>query len=81
MLGRHRKLLQPPVSQRRQHKVLDAVFRKPSCQCHGCGAILDLDDTLVQPLRDAIAARYDFATGIDHLALFGYCAACHPHDK
>jgi len=46
--------------------------------CHGCGAILDLDDTLVQPLRDAIAARYDFATGIEHLALFGYCAACRP---
>lgn len=47
--------------------------------CHGCGAILDLDDAVVQPLRDTIAAHYGFAAGIEHLALFGHCAACRPH--
>ncbi|MGH2615383.1 MAG: Fur family transcriptional regulator [Thermomicrobiales bacterium] len=44
--------------------------------CHRCGAILDLDDDLVDPLRQRIRDRYGFAPGIDHLALFGYCAAC-----
>jgi Fur family ferric uptake transcriptional regulator len=44
--------------------------------CHRCGAILELDDALVGPLRDAIRDRYRFAPAIDHLALFGFCAAC-----
>ena len=44
--------------------------------CHHCGAILELDDALVGPLRDAIRIRYRFTPAIDHLALFGYCAAC-----
>ncbi len=46
--------------------------------CHGCGAMIELDDTVVQPMRDAIAAQYGFAAPIEHLALFGYCAACAP---
>ena len=46
--------------------------------CHGCGAMIELDDTIVQPMRDAIAARYGFTTPIEYLALFGYCAACDP---
>src|SRR5918997_3131768 len=44
--------------------------------CHRCGAILELDDALVDPLRDGIRARYGFAPAIDHLAVFGFCAAC-----
>jgi Fur family transcriptional regulator, ferric uptake regulator len=44
--------------------------------CHRCGAILELDDALVDPLRDGIRARYDFAPAIDHLAVFGFCAVC-----
>lgn len=44
--------------------------------CHHCGAQLELDDTLVEPLREAIRARYGFAPAIDHLALFGFCAVC-----
>jgi Fur family transcriptional regulator, ferric uptake regulator len=44
--------------------------------CHRCGAILELDDDLVDPLREGIRARYGFAPAIDHLALFGFCAAC-----
>jgi Fur family ferric uptake transcriptional regulator len=44
--------------------------------CHRCGALLDLDDDLVEPLRESIRARYGFNPGIDHLALFGFCAAC-----
>ncbi|MDQ3227502.1 MAG: transcriptional repressor [Chloroflexota bacterium] len=44
--------------------------------CHRCGAILELDDALVDPLRVAIRARYGFVPAVDHLALFGFCAAC-----
>src|SRR5918995_4529659 len=44
--------------------------------CHRCGAILELDDALVDPLRDGIRARYGFAPAIDHLAVFGFCSVC-----
>ena len=44
--------------------------------CHRCGAILELDDALVDPLRDGIRAHYGFAPAIDHLAIFGFCATC-----
>ncbi len=46
--------------------------------CHRCGAILELDDELVDPLRERIHERYGFAPAIDHLALFGFCAECEP---
>ena len=44
--------------------------------CHRCGTLLELDDDLVEPLREGIRARYGFAPSIDHLALFGLCAIC-----
>jgi Fur family transcriptional regulator, ferric uptake regulator len=44
--------------------------------CHGCGAMIELDDRVVQPMRDAISAQYGFSAPIEHLALFGYCAVC-----
>jgi Fur family ferric uptake transcriptional regulator len=44
--------------------------------CHRCGAILELDDDLVEPMREAIRDRHGFTPAIDHLALFGFCAAC-----
>ncbi len=44
--------------------------------CHRCGAILELDDALVDPLRDGIRARYGFTPAIDHLAVFGFCSVC-----
>jgi Fur family ferric uptake transcriptional regulator len=44
--------------------------------CHRCGRMLQLDDDLVEPLRESIRLRYGFSPGIDHLALFVYCEAC-----
>jgi Fur family transcriptional regulator, ferric uptake regulator len=61
----------------RQFELLEEA-RHHHLICHGCGAMVDLADELVQPLRDGVRARYGFAAGIEHLALFGYCAACQP---
>ena len=58
----------------RQFELIEALHHH--LICHRCGAILELDDALVDPLRDGIRARYGFAPAIDHLAVFGFCAAC-----
>ena len=54
-----------PIADRHHHLI-----------CRDCGRLLDLDDAMIAPLRQAIRVRYAFAAGIDHLALFGRCAAC-----
>jgi Fur family ferric uptake transcriptional regulator len=59
----------------RQFELL-AEARHHHLICHGCGSMTELSDELIQPLRDAILDRSGFAAGIDHLALFGYCAKC-----
>jgi len=60
----------------RQFELLDDRRHHHHLVCRHCGASLELDDALVAPLREAIRGRYGFAAGIDHLALFGRCAAC-----
>lgn len=59
----------------RQYELL-AERRHHHLICHDCGGVLDLEDDLVAPLRAAIRDRHGFLPGIDHLALFGRCAAC-----
>ncbi|HKG24065.1 MAG TPA: Fur family transcriptional regulator [Thermomicrobiales bacterium] len=49
--------------------------------CRDCGAMLVLDDDLVQPLREGIQERYGFSPTLDHLALFGVCAYCLEHGE
>ena len=58
----------------RQFELLDGRHHHLICQ--GCDRILALDDDVVAPLREAIRNRYGFAAAVDHLALFGRCAAC-----
>jgi len=58
----------------RQFELMDQ--RHHHLVCTGCGATTELDDRLVAPLRAAIAERYGFEAMVDHLALFGRCAAC-----
>lgn len=60
----------------RQFELFDAPHHH--LICHRCGELMELDDALVEPLRQAIRARYAFAPSIDHLALFGFCAGCEP---
>ncbi|NDJ76716.1 MAG: transcriptional repressor [Chloroflexi bacterium] len=45
--------------------------------CLVCGAVTEVDDSVVQPLRDRVQDLYGFHPRIDHLALFGVCRACH----
>ncbi len=44
--------------------------------CHDCGAIVELDDDVLEPVRRESLARYGFVAEIDHLALFGRCRQC-----
>ena len=44
--------------------------------CRECGAILDMDNRFLDPLRQAIGKEYDFHAEIEHLAVFGICSAC-----
>ena len=44
--------------------------------CLDCQAVQVLDDAVVAPLRREIAERHGFEPRLDHLALFGRCAAC-----
>ncbi len=60
----------------RQFELFDAPHHH--LICHACGEQLELDDALVEPLREAIRGQYNFAPAIDHLALFGFCAGCEP---
>ena len=62
----------------RQFELIDAPHHH--LICHRCGALLEMDDGLVEPLRESIRDRYGFTPGIDHLALFGFCAACRDAD-
>jgi len=64
-----------------RHYELLAPSRHHHLICLDCGAMLTLDDALVAPLRRAVQERYDFAPCIDHLALFGHCAACRERSR
>jgi Fur family ferric uptake transcriptional regulator len=44
--------------------------------CRECGRILDMGDSLLDPLRLAIERECGFHAEIEHLAIFGICGAC-----
>lgn len=44
--------------------------------CRTCGHDQEIDDTALQGLFEAVATRYNFAVGTDHLVLFGVCGQC-----
>jgi Fur family ferric uptake transcriptional regulator len=44
--------------------------------CERCGGVVELADSLVEPLRTAIARTHGFDASIEHLAVFGVCRAC-----
>jgi Fur family ferric uptake transcriptional regulator len=44
--------------------------------CQNCGAIIDLDDSVLASLKNTLLRQYDFAADLKHLAIFGLCANC-----
>ena len=44
--------------------------------CQECGAIIDLDETVLVPLKDVLLREYGFSADLRHLAIFGRCVKC-----
>jgi Fur family transcriptional regulator, ferric uptake regulator len=44
--------------------------------CEHCNGVIEIDPAILEPARQEILARYGFAARLDHIAIFGLCAAC-----
>jgi Fur family ferric uptake transcriptional regulator len=44
--------------------------------CRSCHQVIEVLPELVEPLAATLTERYDFATDVGHLTIFGTCAAC-----
>jgi len=44
--------------------------------CNQCGAIIDLDESVLAPLKRTLLRQYKFDADLRHLAIFGRCSSC-----
>ncbi len=44
--------------------------------CRDCGAVIDLDESVLAPLKEQLAREYGFLADLRHLAIFGRHANC-----
>ena len=44
--------------------------------CQECGAIIDLDETMLAAVKDILLREYKFMADLRHLAIFGRCVNC-----
>ena len=44
--------------------------------CQECGTIIDLDESVLSPLKDTLRREYKFDADLRHLAIFGRCNKC-----
>ena len=44
--------------------------------CQQCGAVLEVDDEVLAPLKDTLRQEYGFEAHLDHVAIFGRCRRC-----
>ena len=44
--------------------------------CQKCGAIIDVEESVLNPLWAEIQQKYDFKVNMKHVDLFGLCARC-----
>ncbi len=44
--------------------------------CRECGAIIDLDESLLAPLKSALLQEHKFSADLSHLAILGRCVNC-----
>jgi Fur family ferric uptake transcriptional regulator len=49
--------------------------------CSRCHRIIDLPDSLLDPLREALGERYGFVSSMEHVGLFGVCPECREEDS
>lgn len=44
--------------------------------CTECGATIDLDESMLSPLKSALLREYEFVADLRHLAIWGRCINC-----
>ncbi len=44
--------------------------------CRGCGAVIDMDESVLTALKDTLFREYKFVADMSHLAIFGHCRKC-----
>jgi Fur family ferric uptake transcriptional regulator len=44
--------------------------------CQECGAMIDLDESLLEPLQEALLLEHNFIADLRHLAIHGRCVIC-----
>jgi Fur family ferric uptake transcriptional regulator len=44
--------------------------------CQQCGAIIDLEESILSDLKSALLREYQFSADLRHLAIFGRCVNC-----
>jgi len=44
--------------------------------CTECGAIIDLDESVLSSLKSVLLREYEFSADLRHLAIFGRCVKC-----
>jgi Fur family ferric uptake transcriptional regulator len=44
--------------------------------CYKCGRIIDLDESVLSPLKKTLSQDYGFDAELRHLAIFGRCRDC-----
>ena len=44
--------------------------------CQNCGAIIDLDESVLLTLKNTLLRDYNFIADLKHLAIFGRCLKC-----
>ncbi len=44
--------------------------------CRECGAMIDLDESVLAPLKSVLLQEFKFLADLRHLAIFGHCVNC-----
>ena len=44
--------------------------------CEQCGAVIDLDESVLAPLKDALLRQCNFVADLKHIGIFGRCLKC-----
>jgi len=48
----------------------------PHLICRECGRIIDLDESIMAPLKENLLRDYQFTAELRHLGILGLCATC-----